>query len=298
MNSFIKKLKDLTKKEETYASSEIEVRVKEDPNSEYGRDVFIYLREQISDSNLYKYPTARIKATNMEDIQDFIEYRLHALPGGRAGFGGYLYPKDLDKSRMSFYSFSDFWYKTFGEEISSERKFTIDELKGFLQIFRSRIEDAKYQCLYEVKYKDSFEGIRKFKGSRYFGGILQGDTRQFEQIEGENDIELGEFLSTYTQEELLGDELQQLILEALPEKMKDDMIKKLTVSDVNIRIGEETINLARCYNHRGIKNNNVTPFELIDLCSVKKTSRIYDSSYFTKDALSKIVEKREKERGI
>lgn len=298
MNSFIKKLRDLTKKEETYTSSQIEVRVKENPNSEFGRETFIYLREEISDSNLYQGPTARIRATNIEDREDFIEYRLHALPGGRAGFGGYLYPEDLDKNKMKFYSFDDFWYAFFGEEVSYQRKFTIDELKGFLQIFRARIEEAKYQCLYEVKYKDSFEGIRKFKGSRYFGGILQGDTRQFEQIEGENDIELGEFLSTYTQEELLGDELQQLILEVLPQKMKDDMIKKLTVSDVNIRIGEETINLARCYNHRGIKNNNVTPFELIDLCSVKKTSRIYDSSYFTKDALSKIVEKREKERGI
>lgn len=270
MNNFIKKLRDLTEKEETYSSSQIEVRVKENPNSEFGRETFIYLREEISDSNLYQGTTARIRATNIEDGKDFIEYRLHALPGGRAGFGGYLYPEDLDKNKMKFYSFGDFWYAFFGEIISYQRKFTIDELKGVLQIFRARIEDAKYQCLYEVKYKDSYEGIRKFRGPKYFAGTKMDETRQFNQIEGEDNIKLEEVFTIYN-----------------------------TVSEINMKIGKgDSVKLGQCYGGTMTESNNDTPFELINVYSVFKKGRVYDDPYFTKEALSKIVEKREKERGI
>lgn len=270
MNNFIKELRDLTKKEKTYTSSEIEVRVKDNINNKSSKELFIYLREEESDPNLYEHPTARIKATNIEDSEDFIEYRLHGMPGGRAGFGGYIYPKGLDKNQMKFYSFNDFWYASFGEIISYQRKFTIDELKGILQIFRARMEDAKYQCLYEVKYKDSFDGIRDFKGSKYFGGTMQGETRQFDQIEGEDNIKLEESFTIYD-----------------------------TISDINIKIGQgDLIKLGECYGGTRTESSDDSPFELINVYSVFKKSRVYDEPYFTKDALSKIVKKREKERGI
>lgn len=269
MNNFIKELRDLTKKEKTYTSSEIEVRVKENINNKSSKELFIYLREEESDPNLYEHSTARIKATNIEDSEDFIEYRLHGMPGGRVGFGGYIYPKGLDKNQMKFYSFGDFWYAFFGEIISYQRKFTTDELKGFLQIFRARMEDAKYQCLYEVKYKDSFEGMRKFSGSKYFAGAMIDETRQFNQIEGQDNIELEEVFTMFN-----------------------------TISDINIKTGQgDSIKIGECYGGTRTESSNDSPFELINVYSVFKKSRVYDEPYFTKEALSKII-KREKERGI
>lgn len=164
------------------------------------------------------------------------------LPGGRVRFGGYLYPENLDKSQFDFYSFRDFWYKMIGEELPSDRAFTKEELQGAKKIFESRIGQAKYQGVYEVKYRKSFQGERRFNGSRYFGSVSDGNTMEYEQINGYDDIGLGESLRNYE---------------------KDD-----------------------------------TVFELIDLNTGVQNSKIYDIPCFTKDALRKVIEMRENEKGV
>lgn len=200
MNNFKKLVRDLASKEKTYTCSEIEVRVykgKEDIESCPSKHVAIYTRE----SNNKSYPLKEYefvnRATNINDEKDVIDYKLISLPGGRVDFGGYLYPENLDKSQFDFYSFRDLWYKIFGEELSSNRVFTIEELIGILQIFKSRIDQTKYQGVYEVTYKDSFQGERKFRGSRYFGGVLKGEKMEYEQINGDDNIQLEENLSNH-----------------------------------------------------------------------------------------------------
>lgn len=271
MNNFVRNLRNIAIKVEKYNCSDIEIRTFE---NEGRTDLSIYTRETNNDYHFGEFKVAK-RATNIENKDDFIDYCLIGLPGGRTGWGGYLYPKNLDLSKMKFYSFRQFCHSFFGEELPYNKKITIDELKGLLQIFRSKIGMAKYQCLYEIKYKDSFDGKRIFKGSKYFAGLLEGNIMMFEQINGQDGaITLEE--SIPTEKRYISSEVER---------------------DLNIKLGDETINLGTSFNHDYFESNDDGPFELIKLV-VTKNGSIYNAPYFTRDALSKIVELREREIGI
>lgn len=300
MNVFKKNLMDSVKDKKTYEASELQVIIHRERTliNRKKRDgvIGIYAKKEHNEGYSLDAHEAVIRATNVMDENDFIDYRLIALPAGRAAFGGYLYPKNLDRSKISSYSFLEFWYSIFGERISLDRRFTVDELKGFLRIFKSKMEQTKYQCLYELKYKDSFEGKREFEGSKYFVGILDGNIRIFENIKGDETIKLQE-LGTFLKK---GDfsKLNNAILNSLPSKMKKQILAEATVANIGVRIGKKKFEIvAKSYNSGGLDNNTDSPFELINLCTVTNSSRLYDEPYFTKDAFCKIVEEIEKKRG-
>lgn len=313
MSNFIERIKQLTDKRKTYSTSEIEVRVKQNLENEFDKEIFIYKREIMEIASLYKYPTFMVRATNIEDDKDIVEYKIIALPTGKTKFLDYLNPEKLDKSKVRFYNFKDLWYKTFGEEISNGRKFTTDELKGFQKIFKAKMEMAKYQCLYELKYKDSYTGERKFKGSKYFGGYYDSNedgNRIFEQINCDTNIKLQETYSCCRDDapkeliyELLSQEIEENLRriekEYSKEKIKSEIDEFLNlggsigrVTRLNIVDGKnEQTDIAMC--HRGLfKSYEETPFELINLYTVPvgRKNNEYDAIYFTKEALSKIVE--------
>lgn len=296
MNDFVKKLRELAKpkkKLDYYKYSDIEVRVYRDETEEgVNRKVGIYTNKTID-----KKECEVIKrATNIEDERDFFEYKYIWLPGGRTGFGGYLYPKNLDRSKMDTYRFSDLYYKIFGEEIPSNRRFTIDELKGLLQTFKAELDNLKYQSIYEVKYKDSYKGPRAFNGSKYFAGVIEEHARRFEQINGnDRGIELEEYSSELRSSDI--SELSEVLLGLLPEYQRKKVLSDAELSEVYININGEQINLARCSNHENLRENEDSPLELVNLDTVYESSRIFGKVYYTNGAVRKVIEKREREKG-
>ena len=239
----------------TYDASDIELR----PKKFFGFG--IYYRETIGEE---EYKIIK-QSTNMEDNTDIIKYKWIVLPGGRLAFGGHLEITKPKEVTGDVYSLRDIWYKTMGEMISEGAKFTLDNLLSMKERIEAleRIEPAYYDQLYEVKYRDSYEGERKFEGSKYFGKYSREITSE---------------LSDYVN--FIGNE--KLFIDIFGE----DSENVITLSE------KEFINKM----HYSKNNSSDYPFE-INLLADPGRSRLFNKYYFTKTALRQIPKDYEKGKG-
>lgn len=255
MNDFKKRIRYIFQRpeeeEKRYGCDDIEVRY----NTTWG-ETAIYTRESLEGDQPY---TAKIRATNIEDETDVIEYSLQGLPGGRVTFGGYI--GEYNKEENKLYSFRDVCYKLFGESLSkSSKKFTKKELIEMLPNIKKTMGQAKFWRMYEIKYKDEFKGKKEFDGSKYFADYIdENDEEKFEQIGKQENSN-----------QIVGKELNSII----------------------IKVGEKEIDTEHFVMGEIIYANN-SDFEIKILCNPGR-SRIYDPVKFTPNALKKIIAEHEK----
>lgn len=112
-------------------------------------NTFICRKQKLESNQKY---TTKISANNIEDGSQIAEYKLNALPAGRACFGGYT-DKECNKGKK-IYSFEDVWYKIYGKFLELGKEFTKSELLAILPEMKEKFKDAKYGYIYFIKSKD------------------------------------------------------------------------------------------------------------------------------------------------
>lgn len=261
MNDFKKRIEDMCKpkekieesKEKTY--SHLDIMVVENAIDE---NIFVCIKEFLDSDREY---TRTIGANNIEDGSQVAEYRVNALPAGRACFGGYT-DKEYNKGKV-LYGFADVWYKIYGEPLQAGRKFTKRELLEITPILREKFKNARFEYIYGIQCKNlNFE--KPFEGMKYFGSYSRGNQKS----------------KTY-------------------EMINDDSVK-IDETDKNegilITIGNKTIpiEISDFLNCTIIKSEDAQ-FEakLIDSIGV---SRLYSRAKFTPEACKQIIKNYEKEK--
>lgn len=205
--------------------------------------------------------TKKISANNVENGEQIVEYRINALPAGRACFGGYT-DKECNKDKR-IYDFADVWYKIYGKPLKTGRKFTESELIAISQEIKNKLKDAKFTYIYSIKCKDTINAKDKFEGVKYFGGYLEQEQRTeiFEMID-DDDIKIA------------SDNTEQ---------------------GVTITIGGQKIHTKSSVLSNSIIASQESEFEIILITSIG-TSRVYSKARYTREACKQIVKDYEKER--
>lgn len=215
-------------------------------------DISIYTKEVLeSDRRITKE-----RITNIENEEDIVDFRLLELPGGRPKLEGYINKEDGENHVL--YGFHDIWYKVYGESLSVDRKFTKEELLEIAQDIREKMKQAKFEQLYVVKYKDSYEGKKEFNGSRYFAAYSTGEgQRVFEQIKDEDSS-----ASTVDNNKLL------------------------------IKVGKNEIDTNHTVYYTDVRDRG-SDFKVELLCT-RGRSRVFCMAKYTPDALIRIIEEYER----
>lgn len=263
MNSFKERIKAMVKlKEKSGGTNEktyehYDIVVVEDQIS---GDTYTCTKERLEPNKEY---TAKVGASNIEDGTRVVEYRLNALPAGRACFGGYT-DKECNIGKK-IYSFADVWYKIYGEAIQTGRKFTKSELLAISPEIKEKLKDAKFVYIYAIKYKDQLPGENKFKSSKYFGACLNSDEEK----------------ETF---EMLGDD--SVCIQTAGNSLDGNLVIKIEDEEIDVRsfaIADR------------IKASNESKFE-IELIKSIGSSRIYSKAKYTKEACEQIVRNYEREK--
>lgn len=262
MNSFKEKIKAMVKpkeksevaKEEMYEHYDIVI-----VEDQIDGNTYTCTKERLKPDREY---TAKIGANNIEDGTRVAEYILNALPAGRACFGGYT--DEEYNTGKEIYSFSDVWYKIYGEAMQTGRKFTKSELLGISQEIKEKLKDAKFMYIYSIKYKNQLPGENKFKGSKYFGAYLDGDKEIFEMFDDDS-----------------------ICIETVGNSLDGNLV---------IKIGNEEIDVGSYAIANKIKASNESKFE-IELIEQIGSSMVFCKSKYTKEACKQIIRNYERERG-
>lgn len=128
-----------------------------------------------------KESIAFIKAVNIEKEEDIIWYRIINLPAGRGIRGKYLDNYDMEENEM--YDFEDAWFKLFGNTWNSNTKLSKKDVSEIKEKFQESISEAKFDSLYNIKYKEQYVGERAYEGSRYFITYSKGKNHVLESFD-------------------------------------------------------------------------------------------------------------------
>lgn len=170
IEAFRKRLRDMCKPKE---KSEVRQEKKYDGydivvvEDQIDGNTFICIKEKLEPD---RKSTAKISANNIEDGSQIAEYRLNALPAGRACFGGYT-DKECNKGKK-IYSFEDVWYKIYGEPLK-DRKFTNSELLAISKEIKERLKDTKFTYIFSIECKNLVSRENGFTSPKYFVGYLK-----------------------------------------------------------------------------------------------------------------------------
>ncbi len=260
MNSFKEKIKAMVKpKEKSEVKQEkkyegYDIVVVED---QIDGNTFICIKERLEADKEY---TSKISANNIEDGSQIAEYRLNALPAGRACFGGYT-DKECNKGKK-IYSFADVWYKIYGEPLE-DKKFTNSELLAMSQEIKEKLKAAKFMYIYSIKYKNPASEKNGFKGSKYFGAYLSGDkeTEIFEMFDDDS-----------------------ICIQTVGNSLDGNLV---------IKIENEEIDVGSFAIADKINASNESKFE-IELIDKIGSSKVYSKAKYTKEACTQIIKRYER----
>lgn len=185
MNKFQEKIKAMCKskekteepKEKMYSHSEISI-----VEDTIDKNIFVCVKKFLGSDEDY---TRTIGANNIEDENQVAEYRVNALPAGRACFGGYT-DKEYNKGKI-VYGFADVWYKIYGEPLQAGRKFTKRELLEITPIIREKFKNARFEYIYGIQCKN--QNLEKpFEGMKYFGSYSREnqESKTYEMIDDDS----------------------------------------------------------------------------------------------------------------
>lgn len=255
--AFRKRLRDMCKPKKSEVRQEkkyegYDIIVVED---QIDGNIFICTKEKLEADKEY---TAKISANNIEDGSQIAEYRLNALPAGRAFFRGYT-DKECNKGKK-IYSFVDVWYKIYGEPLK-DKKFTNSELLAISKEIKEKLKDAKFTYIFSIECKNSVFRENGFTSPKYFVGYLKNqETEIFEMIDD------GSMIKT------AGNSLD---------------------GNLTLKIGDEQIYVGSFAIANTIKTGKESNFD-IKLIEQVGSSRVYNKAKYTREACKQIIKNYER----